>query len=314
MKKNITWLLLLLFLILIPLKSQAADIALSCYDTGNCNLCNALELGQKIMRAILGLAGSLALLFFVLAGFKMILSQGNASKFGEAQKMMTTAVVGIFIVLLAWTIVNFVIWALVSGQGTPGAGQIFTKPWQTIECNVPAGGGGSGGADGSGGGGGSGTPIIYTGCISSWEVGTPNPCNSTPGNFPFKITNSQQKQDASPSLIKFLNNLYSNLLSGGVLSPGEITITSVSDSNGIGYCRDSNPFPQPCEEDRVTTNCCWHTKGSCHYRKDGSHAVDIRLLGSDTKKTALENAVNFLGGYFKTEGDHYHVSYQCSGY
>jgi len=323
MKKNITCLLLFLFLILIPLKIQAVDIALSCYDTGSCNLCDALSLGQKIMRAILGLAGSLALLFFVWAGFKMIISQGNASKFGEAQKMMTTAVVGIFIVLLAWTLVNFVIWALVSGQGTPGAAQIFTKPWQKIECTTPPPAVNTGGGTGGTGSYPNVPVTTFAGCVSSWEGS--NACTAMPfPSFSWGSQRAEQKQDASNDLIRFLTNLNNGLFinhdtNPSYLSPGEVTITSVSDDNGIGYCRDSDPFPRRCENDAdgPRTNCCWHSENSCHYGNDqtnGSYAVDIRLFTDDEKEKQLKEKVEYYGGYFKREGDHYHVSYRCSGY
>lgn len=58
------------------------------------------------------LAGSLALLVFVIGGITMILSFGNADKTKKGMEMIVTAVIGLVILFAAYLIVNFVLDAL----------------------------------------------------------------------------------------------------------------------------------------------------------------------------------------------------------
>jgi hypothetical protein len=53
--------------------------------------------------------GALAFLMIVVAGFRYIVSEGESEKIAEAKRMIIYSLVGLVVVALAATIVNFVI-------------------------------------------------------------------------------------------------------------------------------------------------------------------------------------------------------------
>lgn len=63
----------------------------------------------SIIKVALGFLGSIAVILVVIAGFKWMTSGGNENKIAESKKLMTAAVVGLVIILLAFAITNFVI-------------------------------------------------------------------------------------------------------------------------------------------------------------------------------------------------------------
>ncbi|EKD33235.1 MAG: hypothetical protein ACD_76C00066G0002 [uncultured bacterium] len=73
-----------------------------------------------IIKAFLGISGSIALIMFVWGGFLWMTSQGNNEKVKKGQQTLVWAVGGLLIIFSAYTIVNAVINALSTGQ-TAGA-------------------------------------------------------------------------------------------------------------------------------------------------------------------------------------------------
>ena len=72
-------------------------------------------LGQNITTIInffLGLLGLIAVAFLIYAGVLMVTAGGQEEQIGKAKKVITYAVIGIVIILLAYTIVQFVTSAL----------------------------------------------------------------------------------------------------------------------------------------------------------------------------------------------------------
>jgi len=72
-------------------------------------------LGQNITTIInfaLGLLGLVAVAFLIYAGVLMVTAGGNEEQVGKAKKIITYAVIGIVIILLSYTIVQFVTTAL----------------------------------------------------------------------------------------------------------------------------------------------------------------------------------------------------------
>ncbi len=61
-----------------------------------------------IIRVILGLLGTLALVVVVYAGFKWMTSGGNEETVKGAQKMLVAALIGLAIILSAYSITRFV--------------------------------------------------------------------------------------------------------------------------------------------------------------------------------------------------------------
>lgn len=80
----------------------------TCIDTGNCSVEDMVSVAIIITQYMLGIIGSIALLFFIISGIKMLLSQGNQSKISEAKQMMAQTIIGIIVFLSAYLIVDFV--------------------------------------------------------------------------------------------------------------------------------------------------------------------------------------------------------------
>ncbi|MBN2087825.1 hypothetical protein JW758_05780 [Candidatus Peregrinibacteria bacterium] len=72
-------------------------------------------LGQNIttiLNFFLGILGLIAVAFLIYAGVLMVTAGGGEEQINKAKKIITYAVIGIVIILLAWTIVTFVTSAL----------------------------------------------------------------------------------------------------------------------------------------------------------------------------------------------------------
>lgn len=87
-----------------------------CTSSGDCGFNDFILLGVNLTKIILGLVGSLALLFFIYGGVMFLLAGGKSEMIEQGKKIITNAVIGVAIVLGAWIIVNFAIAAL---TGTP---------------------------------------------------------------------------------------------------------------------------------------------------------------------------------------------------
>ncbi|PIR76530.1 MAG: hypothetical protein COU32_01550 [Candidatus Magasanikbacteria bacterium CG10_big_fil_rev_8_21_14_0_10_42_10] len=84
-----------------------------CAFDGSCrNINDLLQLAINIGTYMLGLIGSVALLFFVYGGLMMILSMGNAERVKKGRDILVAAIVGIVIAFSAYALINFVLDAL----------------------------------------------------------------------------------------------------------------------------------------------------------------------------------------------------------
>jgi len=53
--------------------------------------------------------GALALLMLIIAGLRYTISSGDATKVADAKRMITYTLVGLLVIALAATVVNFVL-------------------------------------------------------------------------------------------------------------------------------------------------------------------------------------------------------------
>lgn len=90
-----------------------------CRSLGNCNLCDFLDLFVNAANILVALSGTFAILMFVYGGIIMITAYGNEARFKWGKDMILATVTGIFIVLLAWTIVNVLIETLYGNSSLP---------------------------------------------------------------------------------------------------------------------------------------------------------------------------------------------------
>lgn len=91
----------------------------------NCDFCSITETVQNIIEFIILMMVLIAVLILAYAGFKLVTSAGNTGALEDGKKLATNVVIGIVIVLAAWTIVDTVIKALAGGD---------LGVWNQVDC------------------------------------------------------------------------------------------------------------------------------------------------------------------------------------
>lgn len=84
--------------------------------TKTCSVDQLVNQVVGIMNFLIDSAALLAIGYVLYGGVSMILARGNSAKFGEAKNIMSTAIQGLIIVLIAYLIVSFVIAFLTGGK------------------------------------------------------------------------------------------------------------------------------------------------------------------------------------------------------
>lgn len=91
-----------------------------CKEKGECSLDQIMQVVVNVTIFILGISGSVVLLMFVYGGFLWVTSQGNAQRVEKGKDTITQAVIGFALILLAYSMINFLIAALAGNAATPG--------------------------------------------------------------------------------------------------------------------------------------------------------------------------------------------------
>ena len=78
-------------------------------------ICDARTLVTKVMDLFFLFAGSVAVIFIMLGGFRYVTSAGNEEQSEAGRKTLTTSVIGLVIIILAATIVRIVVSTLGTG-------------------------------------------------------------------------------------------------------------------------------------------------------------------------------------------------------
>ena len=82
---------------------------------------------SQIVQAFLGLLGIIFLVLIIYAGFNWMTAQGDEEKVTKAKDTLTRAVIGLVIIILAYTITYFV-FSNLPGSGGTGAGVVGGSP------------------------------------------------------------------------------------------------------------------------------------------------------------------------------------------
>jgi type IV secretory pathway VirB2 component (pilin) len=94
------------------LVSQAAQAQVTFKNLGSTFGLGTSDLEQTVINIVqwaLGLLALIAVVIIIVAGFTWITAAGNEEKISKAKGMITAAVIGLIVVLLAWAIVIFVV-------------------------------------------------------------------------------------------------------------------------------------------------------------------------------------------------------------
>jgi len=76
------------------------------FNLGSANLEDTVI---KIVQWVLTLLGLIAVIMILYGGFTWLTAGGNEEKVATAKKIISAAIIGLIIVLLAWAIVTFVV-------------------------------------------------------------------------------------------------------------------------------------------------------------------------------------------------------------
>ncbi|NMC51826.1 hypothetical protein GYA54_03810 [Candidatus Kuenenbacteria bacterium] len=87
----------------------------------------------KVIRAILGTLGVIALVIILYAGFLWMTSAGSEEKIAKAKKIILNAVIGLVIIMMAFAIVQY-IFKVLSGEGNGGGGGGFCNIGECSGC------------------------------------------------------------------------------------------------------------------------------------------------------------------------------------
>lgn len=102
-----TFLLVVVGVLLIAPGAMATEILPACAKTGDCQLNDILQVAINVSDWVLGVVGSVALLFFVYGGFVFIFSGGNDAKVKEGKQILIGSIIGLFIVFGSFLIIKY---------------------------------------------------------------------------------------------------------------------------------------------------------------------------------------------------------------
>lgn len=105
---------ILLLVFVLPVLVSAQSLVTCTGEQGEepCTFKLFLDLIKKVVDFLIGLSAALATVVIVYAGIVLAISGGNESKRSQATNLLTTAVIGLLIVLAAYLIVQAVVLVL----------------------------------------------------------------------------------------------------------------------------------------------------------------------------------------------------------
>ncbi len=89
-----------------------AASALTIENVGGTLTLGSADLKQTVLNIItfvLGLLGLIAVIMILYGGFIWLTAGGNEDKVSSAKRIISSAIVGLVVILISWAIVNFVV-------------------------------------------------------------------------------------------------------------------------------------------------------------------------------------------------------------
>lgn len=89
--------------------AQAQVLALpACTQSGNCTLDDIVRTGAAFANLLTEISAALFFATFIYGGAMYILSFGDKGRVEKGKKALTGAAIGMAIVMIAWTLVNYI--------------------------------------------------------------------------------------------------------------------------------------------------------------------------------------------------------------
>lgn len=99
----------LFFIVSVAATGLKPDVDPRNYDTNLPQTVAEYDQLQQILQIIFGIAGALAVLMIVIAGFRFVTAQGNPQEVSKARNTIVYAVIGLLIAITASAIVRLVL-------------------------------------------------------------------------------------------------------------------------------------------------------------------------------------------------------------
>ncbi len=99
----------------LPEVAAAANGIVTCEGT-DCNFCHLVELTNLVVQWIVTISTLLIVAVMAYAGFKLVTSGGNQTAYSDAKKYFVNAVIGLIVLMAAWTIVDTLLKTLAGGD------------------------------------------------------------------------------------------------------------------------------------------------------------------------------------------------------
>jgi hypothetical protein len=98
-----------LAMLVVPVAVSASDFSITDIGTTiGLGTADLKEVVINIIQWVLGILALVAVVMIIIGGFQWMTAGGNEEKVEKAKKIISAAVIGLIIVLLAWAIVIFV--------------------------------------------------------------------------------------------------------------------------------------------------------------------------------------------------------------
>ena len=126
---------ILIALVVVVLSAPSVVLALDPLVPCNgpdCQACSFVKLGQNILDFLVMISVFIAGLVFAWGGLMMATSGGDTGKVTKAKEMFTNAIIGLFILLAAWLVIDTVMKVLYKQPTTP----VGFGPWNNVKCVV----------------------------------------------------------------------------------------------------------------------------------------------------------------------------------
>lgn len=116
------------------------NLPAACQDRGDCTMCDFVGLFVVLQKVILSLFAGLALVMLIWGGQGMIMAAGNQEKFTAGRKLITSTLLGVLIILVAYFLVAILYGLLATPAGEKKLKPILTQDWWKNElgCKSPS--------------------------------------------------------------------------------------------------------------------------------------------------------------------------------